>query len=131
MELSPEEYSLLSKGLKFAPQPPRINRFDLTKDLEAFERRLRLREFFYDPEDNDKYDPEKLKFKEKSAWNPPKNRDPALEAYIRAVEDDAWHLTSLTRRKDNLTPQNREALTSLRSSNDIVINLHTKAQLWW
>ena len=113
MELSPEEYSLLSKGLKFAPQPPRINRFDLKKDLEVFGRRLRLREFFYNPEDNDEYDPEKLKFKEKSAWNPPKHRDPALEAYISAVEDDAWHLTIL------------------QSHNDIVINLHTKAQLWW
>ncbi len=122
-ELSSTELSLLSRGLKFAPQSPRINRFQLKQDLAAFGRRMRLKELFYDPDasSEDEYDPEERKFKEKSTWNPPKNRDPALEAYLKAVEADAWRLTSSTKRVDNLTPPERRALTQLRSCTDIVI----------
>ena len=47
------ELSLLSKGLKFAPKPPKANRFQLKQDLEDFRHRIRLREFFYGPEAND------------------------------------------------------------------------------
>ena len=96
VELSQDELSVLSKGLKFAPQPPRVNRFQLKQDLEAFGRRMRLQELFSDQEaSNEDYDPdlEKNRFKKKSTWKPPKNRDPALEAYLRAVESDAWCLT--------------------------------------
>ncbi len=122
-ELSTTELSLLSKGLKFAPQPPRINRYQLKQDLAAFGRRMRPKELFYDPDvdSEEEYGPEERRFKEKSRWNPPKNRDPALEAYLKALEADAWHLTSSTNRADNLTPSERQALTKLHSRTDIVI----------
>ena len=84
VELSQEELKILSKGLKFAPQPPKVNRFELKQDLEAFGRRMRLREFFFDPEasEDEEYNPEERRFKEKSTWKPPKNRDTLLEAYL-------------------------------------------------
>ena len=47
VELSPEETNLLLRGLNFAPQSPWVNRFQLKKDLETFDYRLRIREFFY------------------------------------------------------------------------------------
>ena len=93
VDVSPPELSLLSKGLKFAPKPPRANRFQLKQDLEDFGRRIRLREFFYDPEASDDEDEgnhqEDRKFREKSTWTPPKNRDAAIETYLKAVETDA------------------------------------------
>ena len=84
---------------------------------------MRLREFFFDPEasDDKEYNPDECRFKEKSTWKPPKNRDPALEAYLKAVESDAWLLTGSVRRKDNLTPSEREALTKLRTRTDLII----------
>ena len=42
-ELSAEDISLLSKGLKFSPTPTDIDKAKLREDLEAFKRRLRLR----------------------------------------------------------------------------------------
>lgn len=122
VDLSSDEISLLSKGLKFAPTPPRINRFQLKQDLEAFGRRLRLKEFFYhSDESEDEYNPHRHRFKEKSTWNPPRNRDPALETFLRAMENDVWRLARSTTRKDNLTLAERGALTRLRTRTDIVI----------
>ena len=51
VNLSQGEINLLSRGLKFAPIPPRVNQFELKKDLEAFARRLRLKEFFYNSDE--------------------------------------------------------------------------------
>ena len=117
IKVSPEETSLLSRGLNFAPQPPRVNKFQLKKDLEAFGRRLRLREFFYnsDSSDDEDYNQEQQRFKEKSTWNPLKNRDPSLETYLKAVEKDTWNLFKSKKRPDNLPVIEREALTKLRA----------------
>ena len=46
-----------------------------------------------------------------------------FEVYIRAVEDDTWRVASSIRRRDNLTPPEGEALTKLRSHNDLIIKL--------
>ena len=91
-----------------------MNRFQLKKDLEAFGCRLRLREFFYnaDSSDDEDYDPEQQRFKENSTWNPPKNRDPALETYLKAVEKDTWNLSKSKKRPDDLPANEREALSS-------------------
>lgn len=100
-----------------------MNRFQLKKDLEAFGCRLRLREFFYnsDSSDDEDYDPEQQRFKEKSTWNPPKNRDPTLQTYLKAVEKDTWNLSKSKKRPDNLPANEREALTKLRARTDIII----------
>ena len=99
--------------------PPRVNRFELKKDIEAFARRLRLKEDPDEPEDE--FNPETTRFKKKSTWNLPKNRDPTLEAYVKAVQNDVWKLARSKRRQDNLTPSERVAMTKLRARTDIVI----------
>jgi hypothetical protein len=38
---------LLSKGLKFCPNPPKINIRELDEDLDQFARRLRIKEYFH------------------------------------------------------------------------------------
>ena len=45
--LNSAESSLLSKGLIFCPNPPKINVRELDKDLDQFARRLRIKEYFY------------------------------------------------------------------------------------
>ena len=39
-ELSEEDVSLLSKGLKFSPTPTDIDKAKLKEDLEAYKRRM-------------------------------------------------------------------------------------------
>ena len=84
-----------------------------------------MREFFCDPEANGDEDEgnhqDDIKFREKSTWTPPKNRDAAIETYLKAVETDAWRLTRSTKRKDNLLPSEPQALKQLRARSDITI----------
>ena len=112
--LSSGEHSLLEKGLSFCPTPPKVNTFQLQFDLTLFYRRLRLREYFFNEDSTTdeptQYNPFQLRNKQ---WNPPKNREHALEAYIQAVDE-----RSKIRHKklwDNLTQPERAALKSLRN----------------
>ena len=60
----------------------------------------------------------------KSQWTPPCNRDPALETYVKAVQDDiqkSLDQGSRCRPHDNLTSQERKALLLLKCRADIVI----------
>ena len=45
--LNAAESSLLSKGLIFFPNPPKINVRELDEDLDQFARRLRIKEYFH------------------------------------------------------------------------------------
>ena len=56
-ELSEEDISLLSKGLKFPPTPTDIDKAQLKSNFEAFNRRMRLRWHFRNNEDD--YVPDK------------------------------------------------------------------------
>ena len=112
--LSTDEKLLLSRGLSFCPTPPSVNTFQLQCDLKTFYRRLRLREYFLDKEVVIDRDKEHNTFRLRNRrWNPPKNREPALETFIRAV-DESVHTTSIKRVHDNLTRSERKALQSLK-----------------
>ena len=123
IQLSAAEISLLSKGLKFCPLPPRPDSFQLKKDLIEFSRRLRLKEYFWDSEDDDEEDVAYKPLRRTSTWTPPLNRDAALESYIKVINDNIQEQVQRPRksRRDNLTKEEREALVSLRSRTDIVI----------
>ena len=118
--LSPEDINLLAKGLKYAPVPPKSNRFELKKDLEAFGRRLRLKAFFYNPDGSDtsQEDNQQLHFKEKSTWNPPKEQRSRPGNFSQSSRK---RRLAYRDRKDNLNPAERRALSQLRSRTDIVI----------
>ena len=45
--LNSSESSLLSKGLHFCPNPPKINVRELDEDLDQYARRLRIKEYFH------------------------------------------------------------------------------------
>ena len=112
--LSDAELSLLSKGLSFCPTPPKPDAFKMEMDLEDFYRRLRLKEFFYRSDSEDAERPPLDPFKpKKKRWTPHVNREPALETYIQAVNEGAQEATP-RRRRDNLTRDERMALTLLK-----------------
>ena len=114
------EMLLLSKGLQFVPTPTNYtptDRLELYRDVLEFNRRLRLKLFFQDrDEDRTKPSP----FRETSGWTPPTGINTQLERYINCITQDALdhqpsHLNS------NLPKRERDAIISLRSNKDIVI----------
>ena len=49
--LNSAESSLLSNGLRFCPNPPKINARELDEDLDQFARRFRIKEYFHSKKD--------------------------------------------------------------------------------
>lgn len=78
-------------------------------DLSVFYRRLRLKEYFFEENSsNDKVtEPNPFRVGNKR-WNPPKNREPALETYIQAIGENSQ--ASNRRVHDNLSKSERLAL---------------------
>ncbi|KAJ8032580.1 hypothetical protein HOLleu_26140 [Holothuria leucospilota] len=69
--------------------PPCLDRLSLRESIATFERNLRLAEFFYSDGDSDKaFDNSVAKFREKSTWSPPPNRDKFPDAYISVITDE-------------------------------------------
>ena len=79
--LTAGEISLLSKGVKFIPDKKKVNHVKLLADLNEWERRMRLREYFYrEKEDEDEskdeqFEDQKFRVKRKSFFTPAKGRD--------------------------------------------------------
>ena len=123
--LNNDEISLLSRGLSFCPTPWQANQEEILDDLESYFRRLRLKEFFLD-EDEDTSDSAETQaqFCPPSQWMPPKGREAYLETYVKKVRMDVEHQLKVNRNKrctDNLPSVQRNALQTLQQRTDIVI----------
>ena len=119
-ELSAEDISLLSKGLKFSPTPTDIDKAKLKEDLEAFKRRMRLRWHSKDNEDSISEDNNENKFRIKSSWQPPKD-DPVLENYLSLLEKEVMSVSPEGKNFSNLSPSEQLSLKQLKSDRNIVI----------
>ena len=75
------EISLLSKGLKSTPNPKVGNAQILTEDLNEFNKKLRLAEFFDGTENGDT-----SLVRNKLNFTPPDKRNEALEEFIDTAE---------------------------------------------
>ena len=111
--LSTDEISVLSRGLTFCPTPRHINWPEVSADIYDFSRRMRLTEFFFDKNNQtpDTNEPD-CPFRNKSTWNPPYNRERALNTFLDAVKLDITTYKPKTIR-DNLTVTERQAIRQL------------------
>ena len=118
-ELSEEDVSLLSKGLKFSPTPTDIDKAKLKEDSEAYKRRMRLRWHFRNNEED--YVPdENANFRPKSKWQPPKD-DPVLENYPSLLEKEVMFVSPEGKNFSNLSSSEQLSLQQLKSDRNIVI----------
>ena len=114
-KLSDAEVSLLNKGLKFTPTPKIGNPQELSKDINEFNRKLRLAEYFDGAEDSDI-----SIVRNKSNFTPPSKRNDALDEFINNVEK--FPKTQIQNNiKYNLTKSEWDALQMLKEDNDIII----------
>ena len=108
--LSYSDLRVLSMSLIFTPNPPHVDRLSLKESLRRFDRYLRLREYFADS--NSPVDSDTIKFRKKSTWKPPPNRDKALDMFISVVESELMN-----------APQQRTFLTLLLMSGKPCVTL--------
>ena len=118
-ELTEHEIALLSKGLKFIPTPTRTNKTELLADIKKFGRRMRLKEFFLDQND-DQFNYTKVDLRKPSKFTPKPGREPALDFYLKSLERVI--LNSEARKcKFNVSKEERDAIIGLRKNKNIVI----------
>ena len=122
-KLTDAQISVLEKGLKFIPTSGKINKIKLLSDLAEWERRMRLKEFFYDKEGNlnDACNVQtKFQSKQKSYFTPNPGRDAHLDLYIELVKTDI--IENLKKKGNfNVTKEEKAAFFELLNNPDIVI----------
>ena len=131
LELTEQERCLLSKGLSYIPTRAHSDEYTAKADCEKFFRRLRLKvHFSSDPSNatppsqpsNQCEDPFKTLKPSPSNWTPPPGKFAALDYYISKCRRKVKMLDFKQRvTKTNLSPQEKEALFSLRQRNDVVV----------
>ena len=114
--LSSAEISLLSKGLKFVPTANKIDQAKLKRELEEYGRKLRLMWHFR----NDERPFSQERFKPKSTFNP-RNKDAVIETYLSCLEERLLDIEIPSKRFNNLTKDERNAMYSLKDDKSIII----------
>ena len=123
---------MLSKGLNFCPNPPKINVCELDEDLDQFARRLRIKEYFHSKketseelstDESDIKDANDIpRFVKKSNWILKPSKNTRLESVIDLIRSDIKHNVDVhVPKTDNLTQAERSALRDLQERDDIII----------
>ena len=123
--LSEAEIFLLSKGLKFVPTANKISSAKLKTELEEYGRKLGLMWHFIMDEKPFSYE----KFRPKSTFNP-RNKDTVIETYLSSLEERLLDIDISSKRFNNLTKEERNALYNLRDDPTIIIKGLIKILRW-
>ena len=132
--LSEDEEKILSKGLKFVPTRRNVDTSKLLADLREWERKMRLREYFFDKnkmkaedvvgkqDDSiiDKIRKDEEARRRNKNWMPQTGRDPALDMYICLVKEDILKGISKCQ-TSNISTGEQNALRTLMNDNTIII----------
>ena len=114
--LSAPGASLLPKGLKFVPTANRIDRAKLKTELEEYGRKLRLMWYFRNDERSFVVD----RFRPKSSFNR-RNKDAIIEKHLSCLEERLLDIEIHSKKFNNLTKEEWEALYSLTDDTSIII----------
>lgn len=116
--LTEAQERLLNKGLTFIPTPRVTNLGELRGDVHAYNRQLKIRDYFQYTNGI-----AQVKFMDKSKWEP--QIEHISSPIKRLIQHNNKLINGLTRshntQLDNLTPEERRALIELKNNSDIVI----------
>ena len=125
LPLTDSEKSVLSKGLNFVPITKRTNEFSIKQDVEKFLRRVQLKAFFHDKEDdsdtsnNDIFETLLVR---KSKWTPREGQFAFFDFFTKKCRHDIHKLKFNRNTKfSNLSAEDWAALKNLSKRNDIVV----------
>ena len=126
--LSQQHVKVLRKGLKFT-STPLPNKIELKNDVQQFSRKSRLLEFF--SKENESEEGESSDYsiiKNKSSFNPPRNRDKILDQNIDSL--NSLNFPNLQKApKSNLSKLEWAAINNLKNGKNIESKERTKADL--
>ena len=130
LPLSDAEKSVLSKGLNFVPISKKLDEFSVKQDVEKILRRVQLKAFFHDKEDDsntsDKDIFETL-WTRKSKWTPPEGQFASLDFFVNKCRHDINKLNFNRNTKfSNLSSEERVALENLSKRKDIIVKAADK-----
>ena len=113
-EPSPDEISLLKRGLKFCPTPLKPDLLELEVNIAEFVRKLELTVHFSHSKESTEDD---CLIKKKSDFQPLPSRDPYFSNICHQIKDWASTLNTLPtpKWKNNILPGERRALDSLEA----------------
>ena len=126
--LSQQHVKVLRKGLKFT-STPLPNKIELKNDVQQFSRKSRLLEFFSkenDSEEGESSDDSIIK--NKSSFNPPRNRDKILDQNIDCLNSLNFPSLQIAL-KSNLSKLEWAAINNLKNGKNIESKERTKANL--
>ena len=126
--LSQQHVKVLRKGLKFT-STPLPNKIELKNDVQQFSRKSRLLEFFSkenDSEEGESSDDSIIK--NKSSFNPPRNRDKILDQNIDCLNSLNFPSLQIAL-KSNLSKLEWAAINNLKNGKNIESKERTKADL--
>ena len=122
LPLTDSEKSVLSKGLNFDPITKRTNEFSIKQDLEKFLRRVQLKAFFHDKEDDSdtsNKDIFETLLVRKSKWTPPEGQFASLDFFTKKWRHDIHKLKFNRNTKfSNLSSEEWAALKNLSKRNE-------------
>ena len=129
LELTHSETDLLRRGLNFCPTPPPPKPESVDKDIDAFARRLNLKEYHApneidEMENQSAYKPsilEKLNKKERVQYYRP-SREPYINSYVEKLREGIKEEVYRHQRfqRNNLNKRERAALSRLRDNKKII-----------
>ena len=114
IQLTTDQTSLLSKGLRFIPTPVTKEnsiRHQLMRDFNQFARRMRL-QYIYHGENNEPHP-----FHVKINWEPPAQQSVALETYLEEVRLQLAE-TEISKPKNNLPCNEFKAIRELKDNRE-------------
>ena len=126
--LSQQHVKVLRKGLKFT-STPLPNKIELKNDVQQFSRKSRFLEFFSkenDSEEGESSDDSIIK--NKSSFNPPRNRDKILDQNIDCLNSLNFPSLQIAL-KSNLSKLEWAAINNLKNGKNIESKERTKADL--
>lgn len=130
IELTQSQINLLRRGLNFCPTPPSLRPEDLDADIDAFVRRINLKEY-HAPDNIDEIEQdssyhcsvlEKLNKRDCQAYYRP-SREPYLNSYVAKLRQDIKETLAHNHRFqcDNLNKRERVALKRLSNNKEIIM----------
>ena len=114
-KLTPDEISILSRGLKFTPTPEKRNFQEVKTDINEFHIKLRLKEYFHENE----YEDDGSLVRNKSSFEPKRGRNIALDKFITITKE--LPLSQLpTDSQFNITLNERNCISDLQNNESII-----------
>ena len=120
-DLTNSELSLLSRGFKFCPTPPKPDILQLEVDLKETIRKIELKCYFGNFQNKSNFDEPLVQ--KKSDFIPLESKDPVLNNIIQQLKIFSKNLHSLPKNyiKDNISKEEREAIYTLKNNSDIIL----------